>query len=73
MKRLLATLWVSILTMLMPKATQDGTVKPENRVPPDVVHRGYGYPGPEQNPFIGTEDHYMRMKWDSDHGWADYS
>lgn len=71
-KHLLAALWTSILTMWMPRATQDQTVKPENQVPPDVV-KGYGYPGPEQNPYIGTDNVYLRMKWDQDHGWADYS
>jgi hypothetical protein len=29
--------------------------------------------GPEDNPCRDTSDWYSRMKWDQDHGFADYS
>ncbi len=28
---------------------------------------------PKDNPFLGTNNVYLRMQWDQDHGFADYS
>jgi hypothetical protein len=57
-KHFLINLWVLVVGIVPRK-------KPRKR--------GYGYPGPEDNPFDPEKEWYHHMKWDQDHGWADYS
>lgn len=40
---------------------------------PEVKYGVLGAVGPEDNPYIGTPHWYARMKWDQEHGFADYS
>jgi len=70
--RRLKAIAAALLAVLMPKAfgAQDGTLRPEHRVPDNVVHFG----GPRDNPHVGPgSSEYLRRQWDQDNGWADYS
>jgi len=70
--RLLKAIAAALLAVFMPKAfaERDETLRPEHRVPDDVVHFG----GPRDNPHVGPgSSEYLRRQWDHDNGYADYS
>jgi len=74
--RRLKAIGAALLALLMPKAfgEKDKTLRPENRIPESVLKYGWGgYPYPEDNPYIGTKETYLRHQWDHNHGWYDYS
>ncbi len=75
LKYLLNALRAGVITAIMPGALQDETTKAQNYVPHDTLHREkLQGPFPEDNPYLNKPNEAMRrMRWDEEHGWADYS